>query len=282
MRMAGMSENRKTENPAAARPPRHVFVVCAYGKCRYLDACIRSLKSQTVKSDVILVTSTPNAEIRDTARRYGLLLYTHEKSRGIADDWAFALRTGREKADYVTLAHQDDIYLPHYTECVLKHAAEAPDTLIAFSDYAEIRAGRVRDKGMFLFAKRLMLLPLRSLRLRASAAVRRRILSFGDPICCPSVLYCDGNLPDQLFRDGFQSCLDWDVWERLSGQKGSFVYVPHVLVLHRIHKETATFAQIRIRERRQEDLAMFRRFWPAPMARLLARLYAAGEKNYLE
>jgi len=28
--------------------------------------------------------------------------------------------------------------------------------------------------------------------------------------------------------------------------------------------------------RAREDIAMFERFWPAPIARLLARLYAVG------
>ena len=38
----------------------HTFAICAYKDSPYLEACIRSLKSQTVPSEIICTTSTPS------------------------------------------------------------------------------------------------------------------------------------------------------------------------------------------------------------------------------
>ena len=54
--------------------------------------------------------------------------------------------------------------------------------------------------------------------------LRRRILSFGSPICCPSVTYVLGNLPQEIFRVGYRSNVDWQAWEMISRMNGSFVY----------------------------------------------------------
>ena len=35
------------------------FAVFAYKECRFLEECILSLKNQTVKTDIIVATSTP-------------------------------------------------------------------------------------------------------------------------------------------------------------------------------------------------------------------------------
>lgn len=43
---------------------KHTFVVCAYKESRYLESCVRSLVNQTVKSDIIMTTSTENEHIK--------------------------------------------------------------------------------------------------------------------------------------------------------------------------------------------------------------------------
>ena len=51
----------------------HTFVVCAYKESEYLKECIESLLAQTVKSRIVIATSTPNEHIRSIAGRYGLV-----------------------------------------------------------------------------------------------------------------------------------------------------------------------------------------------------------------
>ena len=38
----------------------HTFAICAYKESEYLEECIKSLKNQTVSTNIILATSTPN------------------------------------------------------------------------------------------------------------------------------------------------------------------------------------------------------------------------------
>ena len=84
---------------------------------------------------------------------------------------------------------------------------------------------------------------------------------------------------DALFADTMRSNIDWDMWERLSRIKGSFVYNPAPLMCHRIHGGSTTSEIIGQGSRNAEDLEMFRRFWPEGIARFLAKRYAGSEKS---
>ena len=55
----------KQKNNFTARD--HTFVICAYKESKYLKNCIRSLENQTVKSHILIATSTGNAYIRGLA-----------------------------------------------------------------------------------------------------------------------------------------------------------------------------------------------------------------------
>ena len=47
----------------------HTFAVCAYKESPYLESCIKSLMSQTVKSNIIVCTSTPCEFIENMAKK---------------------------------------------------------------------------------------------------------------------------------------------------------------------------------------------------------------------
>ena len=44
----------------------HTFAICAYKESPYLEECIKSLKNQTIKSNILIATSTPNDYIRNS------------------------------------------------------------------------------------------------------------------------------------------------------------------------------------------------------------------------
>ncbi|RGD63454.1 glycosyltransferase family 2 protein [Lachnospiraceae bacterium OF09-6] len=50
----------------------HTFAVCAYGESPYLEKSIRSVVHQSVRSRVIVCTSTPCAYIENLAKKYQL------------------------------------------------------------------------------------------------------------------------------------------------------------------------------------------------------------------
>lgn len=255
----------------------HVFVVCAYKKSPYLERCIQSLMEQTVPAKIIVATSTPNEYIADICRKYKIHCYTGRQKSGLAADWNFAYGLG--KADYVTLAHQDDLYEPDYIKKVTAALAKAKHPLIAFTDYFEYRKEQKVHNNRNLRIKRILLAPLQYPIFQKSRWIRRRILSFGNPICCPSVTYVRKNLPHTLFKGDFSSNTDWQAWEALSKLKGSFVYVKEPLMSHRIHSDSTTTAIIGERRRQREDVEMLKKFWPGFLAELIEKIYSKSEKS---
>lgn len=201
---------------------KHTFAICAYKESPYLEKCILSLKAQTIQSDIIMATSTPNSYIEEMAKKYDIPLYINDGEKGITQDWNFAY--SKAETELVTIAHQDDVYFPEYAQEVIDMAQKAWKPLILFTDYGELKEDIPVLKNKLLTVKRLMLFPLRSKILQRSRFVRRRILSLGCPICCPAVTFVKKNLPEKVFKAGFRSDEDWEAWEMLSRRKGTFGY----------------------------------------------------------
>lgn len=260
---------------------KHTFVICAYKESAYLEECILSLRQQSIPSHLVMVTSTPGPWLQSMAERYEIPLYVNEGESGITQDWNFGLQ--QISTRYATIAHQDDTYDDTYAEKLLAEMESAKKPLIAFSDYAELRNGeRVEDTQM-LRIKKLMLSPMRIRFFRSSRFVRRRVLSLGDPICCPSVTFCLDNLAQPIFSHGFRSCEDWEAWEKISKEKGEFIYIHEALMCHRIHAESTTTEILQDHARAEENYIMYRKFWPGWLARIINHFYNRSEKsNQLE
>ncbi len=255
----------------------HTFAICAYEKSPYLEECIRSVLNQTVHAEVILATSTPNDHIRGLCDRYRIPMHVNSGEKGITQDWNYACSLAG--TDTVTIAHQDDLYDPEYTEELMKYLGKARQPILFFTDYRELRGEQTVCDNRLLRIKRFLLRPLQPSFCWNSRFIRRRVLSLGSPICCPSVAFVKKNCPDKIFQAGFRSDEDWQAWERLSREKGAFVYAPKKLMTHRIHEDSETSRIIRDHARDREDYLMFRRFWPEPVARLLTKLYASSQKS---
>ena len=254
----------------------HTFVVLAYKESLYLEDCIFSLKSQTIKSDILISTSTGNKHIRSIAKKHGIRLCVGSGA-GIANDWnnAYALC----KTRFLTLAHQDDVYLPTYTEECLRQMIKGKN-LIVFTDYVELLGKkRIRERGINLIIKRLMLLPFVFRINIENQLVKKLMLAFGNPICCPSVLYDLKNIEsDFRFDTGLSYDMDWEAWFQLSRDDGGFVYINKVLMYHRIHRQSETSRQIDSNNRVEEERLMLRKLWPEWMVEGLLRLYSISHK----
>lgn len=261
---------------------KHTFVICAYKESSFLEECIESLEEQTVTSTIIMVTSTPCDYISNMAQKHGIELYVNDGETGISADWNFGISMA--KTQYVTVAHQDDVYRRNYTvECM--HAMENDRRpLIFFTNYEELRNGETCHKNKLLTVKRLMLSPLgigtKEHRLFAhSVFVRRRILSMGNPVCCPSVTFNMELMPEKIFTVGMKSNVDWEAWEKLSRLKGGFLYAARPLCYHRIHQESTTSEIIADNGRTEEDYQMYCKFWPKWIARFLLHWYTDSQKS---
>lgn len=258
---------------------RHAFVVPAYGQSPYLGECLASLQAQTRASPIFISTSTPSSWLAEVAAACGATLVEHGPNGGIGRDWNQAVAA--TPAEWVTLAHQDDVYLPRFVEETMARVDQHPTATLVMTDYGEMAGGRPRSWTPMLAIKRLL---AEQAFLGRDALVRRggkrRLLAFGCAIPCPTVTL-RRDVADGLFREDLKVDLDWDAWLRLADATGAFVRVRRLCMLHRIHAGSETSDGVRAGVRAREDAMMFRRLWPAPIARMLSRLYAlsyeAGE-----
>jgi glycosyltransferase involved in cell wall biosynthesis len=253
-----------------AMSSNHTFVVCAYKNSPYLSASIESVLSQTVPSKVLMSTSTPNDHIRDAARKYGLDMVVNDDDPGIASDWNFAYEAA--ETDFVTLAHQDDTYEPQFAEKTLSALARNNRPIIAFTDYFELRGEQRIFDNRLLKIKRAMQIPFRLS--SDSRFLRNRVLSFGCPICCPSVTYNKKRFPGFRFQTRYRNSMDWEAWCRLAQERGGFIYIPQALLGHRIYVDSQTTNVISSGERYDEDLEILTSYWPRTIAGLIMRAYA--------
>lgn len=253
----------------------HTYAICAYGNSPYLEDCIKSLKAQTVRSTIILATSTPSEAIKSLCVRYEIPLFVNHGIGGIAGDWNFAVSCC--KTELVTIAHQDDIYLEGYTKQMLACLNSSENPTLYFTDYGELRGEDCVIQTKLLKIKRALLCPMRAKTLRKSRFMRRRCLSLGNSICCPSATLICSKFKQPIFEANFGSNLDWETWEKLANVKGEFVYNPKVMILHRIHEESETSHIINDGRRTREDYEMLCHFWPKPIAGLINRAYSTGQ-----
>ncbi len=257
----------------------HTFAVCAYGDSPFLKECLESLKQQTVKSRILLATSTPSPFLEGIAREYELEYHiSPRKGEGIAADWEFALQCA--STPYCTITHQDDLYLPEYAERVVAALEDSASSLICFTNNADkMPDGRILKNRFYLIVKRLLLLPFYLKRSWSSRFVKLWILRFGNSICCPSVTYNLARLKEVKFDRNFTVNLDWAMWLELARRKGSFVYLRKVLFCHRLSSLMESSAAIADSRRFREDQQIFSALWPGLIAGLLLRFYSRCYKS---
>ena len=230
----------------------HTFAVCAYKESPYLESCIKSLVNQKVKSNIIVCTSTPCEFIENMAKKYDIPYYVREGKSDICDDWNFSVAC--TKTNYVTVAHQDDVYNEHYVEELLKH---------------------IPDEKMSIF------IAMRCKKLAASKWWRRRILSLGNSICCPGVTYNKSVVGLPIFTSKMKFCIDWDTFLKCAEIKNShFAYCDTPIIYYRIH-DGATSKEFIVDHRRiKEDTDMFNKFWPSFLTKIIMVFYKKAYDTY--
>ena len=254
----------------------HTFAIPVYLAAPNLIALVESLRAQAGdRSKILLATSTPSAELDAFAKRHALPLHINPQRIDIATDWNFALAAAHTRL--VTLAHQDDYFAPSYVGRLTSALRRHPDGCLAFCDYSEHTPLGARPININLRIKRA--LRHRAFGRRECIADTRdkvRLLSLGNPICCPSVMFDRSLLADFRFPGDFQTNLDWMAWLELARRPGGFVYVRERLVSKGVHAGSETTATIANRAREREDRACFEALWPRPIAVVLATLYRLG------
>lgn len=251
----------------------HAFVVPAYGCSPFLGECLRSLQRQSLRSRVVVTTSTPSRFIDDIATANNADVLVNPSRTGIGSDWNFALNaTG---ARYVTLAHQDDLYSSEFLAQSLAAVTDFGGSL-CFTGQLQIDDTGQPCRSKISVVKHVLARAVLGLGTEPSAMRLRAFLSLGNPLPCSSVTFDRHHLSDFAFSTDYESNLDWDAWWRLIEQRQVFVSISAPLVGRRHNAQTATASLIANGQRRVEDLMMFRRIWPEPVAVAVAALYRLG------
>lgn len=252
-------------------PADHCFVVPAYGESPHLDACLRSLEQQAIKTRVLIATSTPNHHIHELAERHRVPLHVNPHHGGIGSDWNFALQVAA--TPWVTLAHQDDLYLPDFAGRTLQALSRHPDAVLAFSRYDEIEGDRLRATSALIRIKQALLeLGFAGGSQAATRFSKTNALRFGCAIPCPAVTV--NAVASRLkFRTDLKVDLDWAAWLDLARKPGAFVYVRERLMRHRVHPDSETSAAINAGHRLAEDAMLLKSLWPDAIARVIVASY---------
>lgn len=258
----------------------HAFVVPAYGQSPYLETCLASLSAQQRPSSIVIATSTPFTGLEEVCERHGARLHVHGPNQGIGHDWNEAL--AQADAEWVTIAHQDDVYASDFSSRVLEAIEGAGQVGFAFTDAVEINPdGSMRQGGLNQRIKRALVTAAFLGRDRIhGASSRRLLLGLGNAINCPAVTLNKRLHPLFKFREDLRTNMDWMAWVELSGNSG-ILRIPHALVEHRVHPDSETARCLDDGARRLEDKMVFDTLWPRPISGLLQRLYATSYQGYM-
>ncbi len=156
---SGSSSTTKTAGlgivPIVALPPRlggwvwhpryassmdHTFAIPVYRAAPNLaDADRIAARAERGRSEILLASSTPSAELEAFAKRYALALHINPQRIDIAADWNFALQAAQ--TELVTLAHQDDLFAPAYAHGWRRTAPPSGRTLCLLRLFGAYAAG---------------------------------------------------------------------------------------------------------------------------------------------
>ncbi len=260
------------------RGTNHTFAVCAYKESPYLEACVRSLIRQSVRTNIIMTTSTPCGHIQRIADIYRIPLYIRDGISDIRDDWNFAY--DQAETDWVTIAHQDDMYDRNYVKEFLNTISGYDQAAAFLSDYMPVRNGRIGPRDINSKIRRFLRKPLKYKVLAKRRFFKKAVLALGNSICAPAVTYHKSLLGPSYFTSQLKFNIDWDTFLKLAQEKWPLAYAEKPLTFYRIHGKATSMEFIENHGRESEDAKMFQKFWPGWVADIIMHFYIKAYDTY--
>ncbi len=213
----------------------HTFVILAYNMSDDLEECIKSVINQSVKSNIIIATSTPNDYIIDLASEYSLGVMVNKAKSNKGRDYNFAIKSF--DTELVTIAHQDDLYDRNYTKEIKKCYKKNKDATIIFTDNYEIHGDKKIKKSKKLFWIRYYLFPLRFSLFQNKKFFKLRSLRRDKYICTSSITFVKKNIDVDIFPTNLKYDNDWQGLIDLAKKNTKFVYLKEKLVGYRVEEK---------------------------------------------
>ena len=144
-----LSDFGQKENAANANPITISVVIPAYNAGRFIVASIESVLQQTVPPlEIIVVDDGSTDDTRERLRVYeGRIRYSFQTNQGTST----ARNTGISQAygEWVAFLDADDVWFPHFLECLSAVIARNPNVALVGTDYL-----RIDQDGVILGSER--------------------------------------------------------------------------------------------------------------------------------
>lgn len=213
----------------------HTFVILAYNTSDDLEECIKSVINQSVKSNIVVATSTPNDYIIDLASEYSLGVMVNKAKSNKGRDYNFAIKSF--DTELVTIAHQDDLYDRNYVKEIKKCYKKNKDATIIFTDNYEIHNDKKIKQSKKLSRIRYYLFPLKYKLFQKSKYFKLRSLRRDKYICTSSITFVKKNIDGDIFPTNLKYDNDWQGLIDLAKKDTKFVYLKEKLVGYRIYNK---------------------------------------------
>lgn len=244
----------------------HTFVILAYKESDDLEDCIKSVLKQSVKSNIVIATSTPNDYITDLASQYGIGVMVNETESNKGNDYNFALSTFNTKL--ITIVHQDDLYHRNYAKEVIKCYEKNKDANIIFTDYYEIHKDVKVKHSLTLLKKKFKILPLKHRIFQNKKYFKIRSLKYGQAFCTSSVTFVRNRSIKNFFPTNLTYYNDWQGFINFANKKNTrMVYLNKKLVGYRIYDKEINMDMIIEKEN------ILKEFWNHKIIDFLYRKY---------
>jgi GT2 family glycosyltransferase len=205
----------------------------------YLRPCLRSLLSQTVNAEIIVVDDASDDETGEILAEFDdrVRVLQHDEQRGAnaARNTGLRLATG----DFVVMADADNQYSPTWLEKLFEAALSDPEIGVAYCGFSRLS----EDGRRQLFASRPWDLST---------------LWYGNYIDMPSLVRREA-LPERGLVEGFRPFDDWRLWLDMATRGWKGKRVEENLYVKRIRKDSKTLRSKSIPADRARDVASLRR-----------------------
>ena len=232
----------------------HTFVILAYLENDNLLECVKSVLNQTVKSNVIIATSTKNDYIIDLASEYGLGVMVNDNTSNKGSDYNYALNAF--DTEIVTIAHQDDIYDRNYVKEIMNYYNKNKDASIIITDSYEVLGDKKLKRSRSLLKKNFLIKPLKYKKFQNKKYFKLRSLKYNQSFCTSTVTYIKKNIKNDFFPTDLTYNNDWQAFIELAKTDSRFVLIDKKLVGHRIKLNEVNDVKIK------EDILIYKSLWP--------------------
>ena len=254
----------------------HCFVILAHKESEYLEPCVISIITQNLKTKALITTSTPCDFSKNIAKKYGIEYIVNDTGKqGVVNDFNFAYSIAESKL--VTLAHQDDLYEPDYARCIIESSKLDSNAILYFTDCYDLINNKKIGSSIKSSIKKMLLFPFFLKKSISSRIIKKLMLYFGNPICCPSVTINKSLLPNFKFSNNFDLIYDWKAWIDLANERGSFIYLNRKLIQYRFHEVSVTSSQLN--KLHLEELKLLQTIWGNKLGNLICTMYSSAHND---